>query len=542
MATVQSTSSASPPIWMRFQRHLDMESRKSVSGSTTGVTSGESALNGTSSLSVGIVGGGMAGLYSALLLQKHIPGVKLKIFEASDRVGGCVYTQKFSSEPHQYFDTGAMRIPETESHKPVFTLIEHLNQTFPDDPIMLREYIYSCPEGNRVFFNSTKQKDGRIMSAKYANEHCSELGFPIEADLLDSDKAGKLLYDALTPVVAAFEADFNTALNRYGHITLFDYLSREEGWSQQKIRYVEAMVGHTNEFRRELVFEVLSLRRFGDIASWQTIDGGMSLLPEYCARALRINDVNILLNSKVEAIKQDKWCHIGYRSSDAKDLIYESFDAIILAIPPPHIRKIPERPNWGPDLECALRTGYFRDASKMMLRFKTRFWERPDLQLPPSQGGASLTDLPIREVMYPSHGIGDPGKGVLCFYQKGHDAEMIILLTKMERVKLALQNLQAIYPEVNIAEEYAGGTDCDDTETFLDEAICQDWPIAAVFYYPGDFLSVYRTLVTPRDSVYFAGSHLSPNSFWIVGALESAKRAVQQLMLNNFAIKCVPCL
>ena len=36
------------------------EFRKSASGSISGVTSGESALNGTSPLSVGIVGGGMA--------------------------------------------------------------------------------------------------------------------------------------------------------------------------------------------------------------------------------------------------------------------------------------------------------------------------------------------------------------------------------------------------------------------------------------------------------------------------------------------------
>lgn len=63
----------------------------------------------------------MASLYSALLLQQH--GVKVKIFEANDRVGGRVFTHKFSTEPYQYYDTGAMRIPNVESHKPVFMLI-----------------------------------------------------------------------------------------------------------------------------------------------------------------------------------------------------------------------------------------------------------------------------------------------------------------------------------------------------------------------------------------------------------------------------------
>ncbi len=62
-------------------------------------------------LNVGIIGGGISGLYSAMLLQKHIPGVSVKIFEAIDRIGGRIYTHRFSTEPHQYFEAGAMRIP-----------------------------------------------------------------------------------------------------------------------------------------------------------------------------------------------------------------------------------------------------------------------------------------------------------------------------------------------------------------------------------------------------------------------------------------------
>jgi monoamine oxidase len=115
---------------MLYQQHLDTECRKTVGG--------VSVLPNVPP-SVGIVGGGMAGLYSALLLQKHIPGVEVKIFEADNRVGGRVYTHKFSSEPYQYYDTGAMRVPDTESHKPVFTLIDHLNKEFPNDPITILE-------------------------------------------------------------------------------------------------------------------------------------------------------------------------------------------------------------------------------------------------------------------------------------------------------------------------------------------------------------------------------------------------------------------
>ena len=528
--------SSQPPIWKHYQQYLEQECLKAASPSNS-LVSEESAPVG----SVGIVGGGMAGLYSALLLQKHIPGVKVKIFEAGDGVGGRIYTHKFSSEPYQYFDCGAMRLPDTESHRPVFTLIDYLNQTLPEeDPIVLQEFVNSCPEGNRVFLNNTKQKDGRIMSAKYASEHGSELGFLAEAEVKDGIDAQKVLHDALTPVVEALEADFDAALKKYCSISLFDYLSKELSWSRQKIQYVEAIAGATShDFRCGLIF-CLMLRRSGlDTATWKTIEGGMSKLPDSCARVLAgSGNVTILLNSKVEAIKQSKdgSTQVGYRGAEGS-LIYESFDAIILAIPSPHIRMILERPSWGHDLELALRMATFGHASKMLLRFKSRFWERSNLQLPPSLGGKSVTDLPIREVLYPSHGIGDSGKGVLCFYQKDHDYERFTFVSKWERVKLALNNLQQLYPEVNIAEEFSGGRmTCVIPE---DAAFFQDWYFGTSHYFPGDFLSIYPTLVTPRGNVYFTGSHLSPNTIWIVGAIESAKRTVQQFMFKQYGVENV---
>lgn len=277
----------SPLPWRSYEEYLDFECHKTVNGRQADAGS-------PSSLSVGIIGGGMAGLYSALLLEKYIPGVKIKILESDYRVGGRVYTRKFSSDPYQYFDAGALRIPDTESHKPVFMLIDHLNHIFSNDPIKVVEYAHSCPEGNRILFNNAKQKDGRIMSAKYAREHSSELGFPVEADVVDGDTAGKLMYNALTPVV---DADFNAALKKYSRISLFDYLSKDMGWSCQKIRYIETVTGHTNEFRRELLFELLGTLKAEKVSSWKTIEGGMSKLPERCAKVLLMKKTEITLNS-----------------------------------------------------------------------------------------------------------------------------------------------------------------------------------------------------------------------------------------------------
>ena len=47
------------------------------------------------------VGGGIGGLYAALLLQSQ--GIPYEILEASDHIGGRLYTHKFSNETHDYY-------------------------------------------------------------------------------------------------------------------------------------------------------------------------------------------------------------------------------------------------------------------------------------------------------------------------------------------------------------------------------------------------------------------------------------------------------
>lgn len=260
---MDSSADNSPKLWMLYQQYLDTECRKTVS---------EVPVLPSVPLNVGIVGGGMAGLYSALLLGKHIPGVKVKIFEADQRVGGRVYTHKFSSEPYQYYDTGAMRVPDTESHKPVFTLIDHLNREFPNDPITFEEFFNVCTKGNRLYYNNTKQKDGFVMSMDYASNHCSELGF---TNIDDSDKATVLLSTAYAPVLEELKLDFENAMKKYSKYSVHEYLSKELGWDFEKIKYVEVMSGSTNEFRRGLVDQIFCFQMLDDVPSWKTIVGGM---------------------------------------------------------------------------------------------------------------------------------------------------------------------------------------------------------------------------------------------------------------------------
>jgi Flavin containing amine oxidoreductase len=102
---------------------------------------------------VAIIGAGVAGLRTAMLLQsKHIP---YKIFEASGRPGGRLFTYKFPSRPpynppghHDYYDVGGMRFPNNNANKETFDLFRELNLAN-----QVIDYVFSNDDNIR-YYNS----------------------------------------------------------------------------------------------------------------------------------------------------------------------------------------------------------------------------------------------------------------------------------------------------------------------------------------------------------------------------------------------------
>lgn len=471
-----------------------------------------------SKLSVGIVGGGMAGLYAALRLQ--VEGAKVHVFEADPaRLGGRVYTHRFNSNPNQYFEAGAMRLPDIAEQRPVFDLIDYLNQINREaDPQAVIETIPYVLFDNKgrdlVFVNGRRGPDGLAMTAKYANDNPQALGFSESAT--DGKTAAALLEEAFKPLIESLEKDFDKGFKKiveYDDFSFRAYLAQVLKWSEERINYVEVMTSQTNQFQNSFTELLIESMDFSQ-AAWKTIKGGMDRLPQALAR--RIGAQNITLGARVTAIAEAPGGGVDVSWEGAGEPA--RFDRVLMALPPAALRMI-ATPVWSPAKMHAIRSLHFEPLYKIGMLFKTRFWEQVKA---PALGGQSITDLPSRWFVYPSYGIGDKGPGVLLLYSWMTDAVGWLPLPEKERVRLALRDLQAVYQ---------GQVD---VESIFVDAFEVNWTAQAstgdAMFFPGQFKNLFDVAGQPEGNVYFAGEHLSVHHTWIVGAIDSALHACQQML------------
>ncbi len=478
------------------------------------------------SLSIGIVGGGVAGLYAALLLQRA--GYRVHVFEGTDRLGGRVHTHYFNDEENQYFEAGAMRIPNSSHHSIVFDLIKYLQcSKLPSDmQIDLIPYNLTSP-GNFVYINRSTAK---FLDASSTTPRSVNWSLPGGAKAKFQDRSAKeLMLEAVGPLLQKLDANFNDGFKeicrKFDHYSFRFYLTSILGWPTEVVDFLETVISQTNQFALSVTEIIMEFIDFST-KEWSTIAHGMNRLP--LAMAHLIGYKNITLNARVNGVRNKDDGRVSISISGCDTTIDVTFDKVIMAIPPPALRMITNRPAWSEKKELAIRSMHFESLYKMGLRFKTRFWERVG---PAScRGGQSTTDLPIRWIVYPSNGIGDDGPGVLLVYSWMTDADVWVPLTPEERRDLALANL---------AEVYNGKIDTKDGSVInvydlilatSDAAWSARNCTGDAKFLPGQFSSRFEAARQPEGNIYFAGEHLSRHHTWIAGALESSWETVSNII------------
>jgi monoamine oxidase len=350
------------------------------------------------------------------------------------------------------------------------------------------------------------------MTAAEANEHPERLPFNL-SEGEHGRSADALWQDAIAEIKGMVEHDGEQAwaeiVRRYDEYSLYEFL-KAKGFSEGAIEFYAVMNFVESDLHNSFV-EVLREELGGAYVDMSTIVGGMDALPNAFYRALQ--DL-VRFGTEVRSIQQDGesvtlHCRVG------PDTVSFSGDYAICTVPFSVLRPIEH--NFSREKERAIRQLNYHASTKILLQVRDRIWEHADGIF---DGGASVTDLPIRRLNYPPSDP-DSRRGVLlASYTWGQDALQWGAMDEETRIEEALDDVARVHPGIR-----------DVFEVGASHAWYGDrWARGAfALFAPEQQTQLQSAILQPEGRVYFAGEHCSLYHAWIQGALESGIRAAREI-------------
>jgi phytoene dehydrogenase-like protein len=207
-------------------------------------------------MNVGIVGGGVAGLYAALLLRKQ--GHKVTVLEASNRIGGRIYSHHFKPTVQgddPFFEAGAMRLPLSNFHAPVFDFVHYLNEQLPKEgQIEFLPYVLHHHNNKVLYQGKVWDADDPDMTAA--------LGL---SRRYHGKTARQILLEVMNPWIKLLRDDFETGFAevlRYDEMTFRHYLRTIALWPNDIIDYVEGIMSQPNQYDQSFTDLVMQTLHF----------------------------------------------------------------------------------------------------------------------------------------------------------------------------------------------------------------------------------------------------------------------------------------
>jgi monoamine oxidase len=414
----------------------------------------DSAYNGPIELSgdvkgasVLILGAGLAGMTAALELRKA--GYKVKVLEYNLRPGGRNwtlrggdtytelggFTQTCEFAEGHYFNPGPWRLPY--HHRAVLDYCKRLN-------VALEPFVELNHNALLHASGAFGGKPQRIRDIETDfRGHIAELLAKVTAqgklDEAISTEDKEMLIAALKSWGAldrnyAYKADLETAE--------FRGYAKGPGGGLSAAPVAGEIVGLSEILKSRLwrYLQNFSAHLF-QTTMFQPV-GGMDMIGKAFAREL--GDI-IHYGAKVVKIAQDSG-GVTVNYVDLKDAttVQTAFaNWCVCTIPLSILSQIPL--TVGARLKAAIDAVPYVSAVKIGLQFKRRFWEEDEA----IYGGISFTDLPIRQIAYPSSDLNRRGGGVLlgAYIFEGASAYEFAALPPAERVARAVDFGARIHPQ-----------------------------------------------------------------------------------------------
>jgi monoamine oxidase len=232
----------------------------------------------------------------------------------------------------------------------------------------------------------------------------------------------------------------------------------------------------------------------------------------------------VRLNTRVIAIQQDakKVTVTSVDADTGQNRTTHTADWCVCAMPLTVLSQMEVQV--GPKALAGIKGVPYSPAIKVGLQMKRRFWEEDER----IYGGITYTDLPIRQISYPSADMGTKGKGVLlgAYVIGGAAAYEFTSLPPEQRVKWAVKFGAKIHPQYE--QEFENGVAVGWHR--------QPWILGCSAAWADDLRAKhYENLRQIEGRIVFAGDHLSNLVAWQEGALTSSLDAIARLHQHALA-------
>ena len=446
-----------------------------------------------------VIGAGLSGLNAALLLEKY--GFFVKIVEATDRIGGRVFTADKNKVPG-FPELGANGIGGG------YARLLNAADTYGVEIGPMRERT-EPREGEVLYYIKNQFITKEEWPSSDINPYKDEY-----KKLFMSNPAWRV-YSKLNPLpkgdVRAWRmpeySDWDISVNQ---------LLKKEGWNDEAIRLacdINSSYGvDSNSISALMYFQILNF--ISKVSSSANRKGGAGLggnqrIPEAMSKAI-VGD--ILMKSPVKSIVSEKDMALVHLEDGA----VMRASRVLCTLPASALRKV----DISPELKGAQLNGVtnldYTPCTQFHFTVKKKYWELDEM--PPSMWCDNLAG----RFMALKNNPDSPDEVTSCVaYTNSSVALKLSQLQPDVATDMVIKELETMRPSMKDALEpvfywtwsnnrFAGG--------------------AYAFWKPGQITSFANELAKPNERIHFAGEHTAIMFRGMEGAMESGERAALEIM------------
>ncbi|MFN4147196.1 MAG: flavin monoamine oxidase family protein [Runella sp.] len=431
-----------------------------------------------------VIGAGISGLYTALMLEEK--GLSVRVLEASQRAGGRMYTlDELPWKPN----TGGTEIGD--GYQRLIGLAQKVGVKVIDPPT-------GEGRGGSTMYVINGQK---VLDKDWATSPINQLTESerkIAPPLLET-----MLLNTKNPL-ETLDDWYNPKFNVYD-VSLADFL-KKNGASEEALRLINANA-NTNDIATTSAlntFKSMTFRTKGGSKKTLRIEGGGQRLPEKVAQLLKrpVEFGQRVIEISDRGGRTDVKCAGGQ--------VYQA-NKVVVAVPFPAVQKIKIKGRLSPLHYEAIRSLPYTKITQLHVAAKEPFWEYDGM--PPTL----WTDGAFGRIFVNK---GDNGQTGLLAWVNGIEAIALDKIDEKEIIAGFLAEMKQLRPA---------------SEGKIEVLKINSWgnnPLAGGAYYhlaPGQASKFFPTLLTPAGNIYFCGEHLGLQNNGMEAACESAEYVVKKI-------------